>query len=216
MSLLSILGFGLLLGIKHAFDADHLIAVSTILAEHKNSKRAALIGTFWGIGHTTTLFIVGLAVLLLRLTIPEPIAEKLEGAVGVMLVLLGVQAILQKLDLKEHSHSHEDGTHTHIEESHSHRHKKSFLIGSVHGLAGSGALMVLVLSLITSVWEGVLYIIVFGLGSTLSMTLMSLLIGIPFAKSMALFSKTERYIRVVMGSISVLFGGYILYSLFGV
>lgn len=207
------LGFGLLLGIKHAFEADHLIAVSTMLTEKKSPQRAALIGTFWGIGHTTTLFMVGLSVLLLRLSIPQAIAERLEIIVGVMLIILGTQAIRKKVVSHEHEHTHGSITHSHLHKDHRHQHKKSFFIGMVHGLAGSGGLMVLVLSLINSVWQGILYILLFGLGSTISMTFMSLVIGLPLSKSLTVFNKTERYIRLIAGTISILFGTSIIYSL---
>lgn len=205
-NLVSTLGFGLLLGVRHAFDADHLIAVSTILYEQKNSKRAALIGTFWGIGHTTTLFVVGLAMLIFRLSIPETISQRLEILVGFMLIFLGVKTAFTKQTLHRHEHTHDGHQHEHLHLDHSHQHKKSFTIGAVHGLAGSGALMILVLSLIHSVWEGVLYILIFGLGSTLGMTLMSFFLGIPFSKSLQTFAKAERYLRLGLGIISVMFG----------
>ncbi len=204
------LSFGLLLGIKHAFEADHLIAVSTMLAEHKNTKKAAFIGMFWGIGHTTTLLIVGLFVLFLSLSIPEYIASRLEGIVGMMLIMLGIQSITNS------SHGHNHLTIPNLENTNQtakRLHKKSFLIGMVHGLAGSGGLMILVLSLIHSVWEGVLYILLFGIGSIISMSAMSLLIGIPLSKSMRVFKKTERYIRIIAGVISILFGIFIIISL---
>lgn len=203
-------GFGLLLGIKHAFEADHLIAISTMLTEQKNPYRAALIGTFWGIGHTTTLFIVGLFVLLLRLSIPPLVAERLEIFVGIMLIILGIQAIIKKVTIHKHNHTHGNIVHSHQHEDHFHRHRKSFLIGIVHGLAGSGALMVLVISLIQSIWQGIIYILLFGLGSIISMTLMSLIIGIPFFKSFTKFNQAEYYLRVLMGTISIIFGTSII------
>jgi sulfite exporter TauE/SafE len=202
------------LGIKHAFEADHLIAVSTMLAGQRNASRAALIGTFWGVGHTTTLFVVGLFVLLLRLSIPSHIAERLEVIVGVMLVLLGMQAIRRKIETHEHEHIHDGIKHTHLHSEHKHQHRKSFFIGMVHGLAGSGSLMVLVLSLINSTWQGILYILLFGLGSIISMTFMSLLIGIPLSRSLTVFNKAENYIRLIAGVVSILFGVSIIYSVF--
>ncbi|OGK20287.1 hypothetical protein A2866_06410 [Candidatus Roizmanbacteria bacterium RIFCSPHIGHO2_01_FULL_39_8] len=213
MNELYTLGFGLLLGIKHVFEADHLIAISTMLTEKKNPQKAALIGTFWGIGHTTTLFVVGLSVLLLRLSIPQAIAERLEIIVGLMLIVLGVQSIRKKVVSHEHKHTHGSISHSHLHQDHTHQHKKSFFIGMVHGFAGSGALMVLVLSLINSVWQGILYILLFGLGSTISMTFMSLVIGLPLSKSLTVFNKTEQYIRLLAGMISVLFGISIIYSI---
>jgi cytochrome c biogenesis protein CcdA len=215
INIFSTLGFGLLLGIKHAFEADHLIAVSTILTGQKSTRKAALVGTFWGIGHTTTLFIVGLCVLILRLSIPEPIAQKLEVLVGIMLVVLGIQNLIKKTDSHTHEHKHDALSHTHMHHSHQHQHQhgKSFIIGMVHGLAGSGALMVLVLSLINSIWQGVVYILLFGFGSTVSMTIMSLLIGVPLSKSLTVFNKAEKYIRIVAGTISIVFGIFIIFTM---
>jgi len=206
INIFSTFGFGLLLGIKHAFEADHLIAVSTMLTEQKNPYRAAMIGTFWGIGHTTTLFIVGLFVLILRLSIPEQMAGKLEIFVGIMLIILGIQSIFKKNSIHTHTHTHGDLTHSHQHDNHNHQHRKSFMIGIVHGLAGSGALMILVLSLIQSVLQGIIYILLFGIGSIAGMTLMSLIIGIPFSKSLEKFNRAEKYMRIFMGSISVIFG----------
>lgn len=212
MTILPTFGFGFVLGIKHAFDADHLIAVSTMLYEHKNPYRVALIGTFWGIGHTTTLFIVGLGVLLLRISITEPVAERLELAVGVMLIILGIQTILKRSYVHKHAHSHGEVTHTHFHQNHNHQHRKSFIIGSIHGFAGSGVLMILVLSLVKTVWEGIIYIILFGIGSTLGMTIITLIIGIPLSKSLKVFANTERFLRIGMGSLSILFGLFVLRS----
>lgn len=212
--MVSTLGFGLLLGIKHAFDADHLIAVSTILHREKQPARAALIGAFWGIGHTSTLLVVGLAVLILKLSIPVIVAERIELVVGIMLVVLGIQAMTRKGELHEHAYTHGSQTHTHPHFDHRHQHTKSFLIGTVHGLAGSGALMVLVLSLINSVWEGMLYILVFGIGSTVSMSMMSLLLGIPVSRSLSVIAKAEQYLRAGIGLVSVAFGSAIIYFTF--
>ena len=91
--------FGIFLGFKHALEADHLTAVMTLVTEHKNSFRAALIGTFWGIGHTTTLFMVGLAVLILKINIPLRLGLGLESLVGIMLVILGIRALLKTEEL---------------------------------------------------------------------------------------------------------------------
>lgn len=210
--------FGIFLGIKHSLEADHLTAVATLITEHKNSFRAALIGTFWGIGHTTTLFIVGLAVLLLKINIPPRLELGLEMLVGIMLVGLGIRAFFKKEVIHEHEHGHEghDHIHMHADHSHHHRHKRSFLIGAVHGLAGSGALMVLVLSTFHSIVEGVVYILLFGVGSIVGMTLMSFLVGLPltFAKNkLARFNKLEFLLQKTAGTLSVALGLWIVYEI---
>ena len=210
--------FGIFLGFKHALEADHLTAVMTLVTEHKNSFRAALIGTFWGIGHTTTLFMVGLAVLILKINIPLRLGLGLESLVGIMLVILGIRALLKTEELHEHAHEHGVSEHSHIhsDHRHHHQHKRSFLIGAVHGLAGSGALMVLVLSTFRSVAQGVIYILLFGMGSIVGMTAMSFLIGLPltFAKSkLTRFNKLEMILQKTAGTLSIILGLGIVYEI---
>lgn len=217
MSGLLTLVLGFLLGVKHAFEADHVIAVSTIVTEQKNPLKAALVGTFWGIGHTTTLFIVGLLVLLLKIQIPEKVALSLEFVVGIMLVLLGAYTIYKtRFTLHVHKHEHKKGIqheHPHWHSKADHKHHASFLIGSIHGLAGSGALMVLVLSTISSLIEGLYYILLFGIGSIAGMSIMSLVVGLPFIYSAKRYPNIEKYLRLVAGVLSILFGGFVMYKI---
>ena len=117
-SLFAAFGLGLLLGVQHALDPDHLIAVSTIVSEHKNFKWASLIGAFWGLGHTTTLFAVGLLVIGLRVTIPPRLGNGLELLVASMLVVLGVNVLRKSFAAERlhlHSHSHSPEIHTHVQ-----------------------------------------------------------------------------------------------------
>lgn len=217
MSGLLTLALGFFLGVKHAFEADHIIAVSTIVTEQKNPLKAALIGTFWGIGHTTTLFIVGLIVLLLKVQITEKVALSLEFVVGFMLVLLGVYTIYKtRFTIHVHKHEHRKGTmheHPHWHSKADHKHHTSFFIGSIHGLAGSGALMVLVLSTVSSLIEGLYYILLFGIGSIAGMTIMSLVVGLPFIYSTKRYPNIEKYLRLAAGVLSILFGGFVMYQI---
>jgi sulfite exporter TauE/SafE len=214
------IAFGFILGIKHAFDADHLAAVTTMLTNQKNPLKAALIGMYWGAGHTLTLFIVGIIVLLFRITIPNSVVANIEIVVGIMLVILGIGAIRRKVSLPhEHPHTHADliHTHVHLDDTHPHLSKsgrfgKSFIIGAVHGLAGSGALMILVLSLVKNIFEGVVYILIFGIGSVLGMTFMSLVIGIPFVTSMQKFNQAEKFLNIITGGISIIIGSTIIWE----
>lgn len=210
--------FGFLLGIKHAFDTDHVVAVSTMISEIKNPFRAALVGTYWGFGHTTTLFLVGLIILLLKISIPENISLSFELAVGFMLLFLGIKSIWQgQINLHEHIHQHENIAHDHLHMhelcKHFHQHHKSFLIGLIHGLAGSGALMILVLSTVNSIWEGIYYILIFGIGSIIGMSLISLLIGYPLVYSTQKFPKIEKYLRIITGTLSMIFGIILIYDI---
>ncbi len=219
-SLFAAFGLGLLLGIQHALDPDHLIAVSTIVSEQKNFKWASLIGAFWGLGHTTTLFIVGMLVIGLRVTIPPRLGSGLEFLVALMLVILGVNVLrksfgAERVHLHTHSHNPETHTHFHVHENpkqdHGHGHpfkamRRPFIVGMVHGLAGSAALMLLVLSTIESPLGGLLYIVIFGLGSVGGMLLLSGIISLPFILTAQRFSLMNRWIRVIAGVASVGFG----------
>lgn len=209
---------GFLLGIKHAFEADHLIAVTTMVSEHKNAFKAALVGTFWGIGHTTTLFLIGLLVLIFKLTITEELSNVFESLVGVMLVVLGVRALTSVREtIHTHMHEHQGTTHAHL---HLHKadikthplHKRSFLVGALHGIAGSGAVMLLILSTIKSITAGIFYILLFGLGSVIGMTIMSFVVGLPFVFSMGKYVSIDRYLRSGAGIASILFGVYLIWS----
>lgn len=209
--------FGLFLGLKHAFDIDHLVAVATLVTEHKNTLRAALIGVFWGIGHTTALFIVGLIILLLKINIPERVSFSLEFLVALMLIGLGINALRsQTQSLHTHSHRHDHEHHTHPHVTHLHAHHRSFAIGVVHGLAGSGAIMILVLSSFRSLIGGLIYILLFGIGSVVGMTLMSIAMGLPFiysAKKFASFNQVEKNLRLIAGTASISFGLWLAYEI---
>ncbi len=219
-SLLAAFSLGLLLGIQHALDPDHLIAVSTIVSEQRSFKWASLIGAFWGLGHTTTLFIVGLLVIGLRLTIPPKVAGGLELLVAAMLIILGVNVLRKTFGAERvhlHTHSHNPETHTHFhvhdnpKQDHAHPHpfkamRRPFIVGMVHGLAGSAALMLLVLSTIESALGALLYIVIFGLGSVGGMLLLSGIISLPFVLTAQRFAAMNRSIRLVAGVASVIFG----------
>lgn len=219
-SLYAAFGLGLILGIKHALDADHVIAVSTIVSEHRSLKWASLIGAFWGLGHTVTLFAVGLLVIGLRLTIPPRVALGLEFLVALMLVILGASILWRSFGperLHLHTHAHNPETHAHFhlhgsrEEDHGHGHpsnsmRKPFLVGMVHGLAGSAALMLLVLTTIPSPLAGLAYILIFGFGSVGGMLILSSLVGLPFILTARRFTALNLWIRVAAGAASVAFG----------
>ena len=210
LQLIGLLGLGLVLGLKHALDADHVVAVSTIVSQTKELKRSSLYGILWGLGHTTTLLISGLAILLLKLTIPSKLALSFEFIVGIVLVILGIDVLVKLWRDKPHlhKHQHEEGelVHTHIHthkasEFHSHTHK-SFLIGMLHGLAGSGSLVLLALASAHSVGQGILFILIFGIGSIIGMLITSTIIGLPFVLTMR-FDSVNKVVRLVAGVVSV-------------
>lgn len=222
---ISIILFGLLLGCKHAIEPDHVIAVSTIASQSRIWWRAALAGVYWGIGHTLTLLVVGVTLLLLKQEIPAGWQMSLEFAVGIMLVALGANSLYAYRRGGVHVHEHQhDGTvhrhfHTHREgELHEHRHSrrffyiKSMLIGFVHGLAGSGAMLLLTMETVESVGQAAAYISVFGVGTVFGMLLCSTAIGLPFLLSSAK-PAAQRGLTTVTGAVSTLFGVYYMYDL---
>lgn len=212
---LEILALGLLYGLLHALDADHIAAVSTIVSKQKRISAATFTGLSWGIGHTFTLLIVGLLIILFKINIPEKIALSLEFLVGAMIVFLGASVIYNLLSEKKHLHVHtHDGMeHTHIHshnilKDHKHYHKP-FFIGIIHGLAGSAALMLLVLSTIDTLSTGLLYILIFGIGSMIGMSVVGTIISLPFVLTKT-FENLNKYLRYAAGTFSIAFGIYIM------
>jgi ABC-type nickel/cobalt efflux system permease component RcnA len=232
MGIFALLGLGLLFGLKHATEVDHVVAVSTIVSEQRSVFRSALVGGLWGAGHTASLIIVGVMVLVFRIAIPASVARWLEFGVASMIIGLGVFALLRMLrkraDVHMHRHSHDGHSHVHIHfhenetahsgiiSSHSHAISrigfKPLLVGAMHGLAGSAALTLLVLTRIQSVWLGLLYLAIFGIGSTLGMLLMSGLIGLPFALSTRRLSRANFGLQTVAGALSIAFGVWYAYE----
>ena len=226
---------GLLLGLKHATDADHVVAVSTIVSEYRNPWRGIWIGASWGLGHTTPLIIVGTVILLMKESVAEKyedIAPFLEFGVGIMLVLLGLQVFwnFRRRGIHVHEHEHAQDPHRHLHthelttKAESHHgffqpgrpffRLKSYLIGVVHGLAGSGAVMLIVLATetVSSFLMGLVYIILFGVGTIFSMGALTLLMGIPFSVS-GRFERVNRAIAGMAGTCSILFGLFLMYEL---
>ena len=212
--------FGFLLGVKHALDADHIVAVTAIVSQSRSLLRSVLVGLSWGIGHTLTLFAVGFAVLVFKLTIPDGLALSLEFVVGLLLVVLGVPLIWRLVVTKTHVHLHQHGDRRHIHShfhhdipSHDHQHiRRPLLMGMVHGLAGSGALTLLVVSSMSSVAQGLVFILVFGVGSILGMMLFSGLIGLPFRLTAGLSLRLNLWVRGVAGFISIVLGLFIMWQ----
>ncbi len=223
------LSIGFLLGLKHATDADHVVAVSTIAGEFGNAWRGIWVGASWGLGHTTPLLAVGLVILLLKEAVLEryqAVAPLLEFGVGVMLVVLGAQVFfnLRRGRLHVHAHAHSGPEHVHIHATHragaepreTGRHGffqpgppmfrlKSYLIGAVHGLAGSAAVMLVLLPQISSFWVGLGYLVLFGIGTMISMAMITVVLGVPFAVG-GRFRGLDRAVARIAGAASLVFG----------
>lgn len=223
--LLTLLGVGFVLGLRHAMDTDHLAAVSTVLAERPSLFASGAVGLWWGIGHTLTLMFVGLIVLVWGGQIPAEFESIAESGVGVLLIVLGGKLAfkLYRERWHVHSHRHEGQPHVHLhshrrQEDHRHRHWmtesiRPLCIGMVHGLAGSAALMLMVLSTTTGVGTGLLSILVFGVGSIAGMMAIGLIISVPVVCSLSISHRLFMGVQGFASIASVAVGVWMLLKL---
>jgi High-affinity nickel-transport protein len=249
---LAILAIGFLLGMRHATDPDHVIAVSTIVSRERSLTKAGLIGILWGLGHTVTITAVGAAIILFGLVIPARVGLTMEFCVGMMLMLLGIlnlTGMMNWISLRfspahppvtgEHAHIHvHEGKmhlHRHTHEPGGEHHRASldpprwiqrgfagmgvyhalrpFFVGIVHGLAGSAAIALLVLSTIQGARWGVLYLLIFGLGTVIGMMLITAAIAVPFSMAGYRFAWLNRGLVTGSGLISLAFGLFVCYHI---
>jgi sulfite exporter TauE/SafE len=220
-SMLATLGFGLVLGLKHATEADHLAAVSTIVSERRSVWQSAAVGALWGLGHTASLLVAGLFVLGFGLLIPERLANFLELAVAIMIIVLGMRLLRMHI----HAHTHEGKWHVHFhfrDDQHAGGRHVGFLgwrpvlVGVMHGLAGSAALTLLVLSQVVRNGGAVLgfaYLAIFGVGSIGGMLLMSGIIGLPFWFGAQMFQRVLVPMRLFTAVLTTSFGVFYAYRM---
>ncbi len=218
-----ILGLGFLLGLQHALEADHIAAVSSIAARRSDISDIVRHGLTWGLGHTITLFVFAGAAIVLGRTIPEDLAQPLETAVGVMLVGLGTHVLwrLWRDRVHFHRHSHGDGVvhlhaHSHAGETtahdrtpHHHAHGfrwRTLLVGLMHGMAGSAALLLLTVSQASSAFAGLGYIALFGIGSMIGMGALSAVIAVPLAVSARWLTWANRGLQIAVGAVTIAIG----------
>lgn len=226
------LALGLIIGMAHALEADHLAAVGTMAEKGGNSsRRLAWLGASWGIGHTTTLFLLSLPVLLLGFVMTARIEAGLEFGVGVMLVVLGITVFvrLRRKKVHFHLHEHEDGArhfhaHSHASaqephsrDSHDHGHKslfsrRSYLVGLVHGAAGSAGLVAMAAAASQDLSVTLLHILLFGLGSTLGMALLTMIASWPLRRAEAAAGRTFTLLQGGMACGAVMVGIGVLAS----
>ena len=200
------MGLGLILGLKHAFEADHIAAVSTIVSREKNPVRSGAVGASWGVGHLTSLLLVGLPVIGFGLRFPRGLDVPLELGVAAMIVFLGIGGLKRKRTLSPaHGHSHSLralGT-------------RPFWVGAAHGLAGSGALTLVILGTMPSRRDGLFYLGSFGFGSILGMAAASVALSIPIALSRigpSTATKISRAVSFASVIFGLFYGGTILAS----
>src|SRR5262245_955651 len=240
MNFVSLLLLGLFLGMRHATDADHIVAIATIVSRQRTMRGSLLIGAAWGIGHTVTVMAVGSAIILFGLVIPPWLGLSMEFAVGLMLVLLGVVTLsgLGRSGWHNHVHSHGDYVHQHPHghepEDHGHADEQTplaaldrswlgglllyqwlrpFAVGLVHGLAGSAAIALLVVTIIREPILAVAYLFLFGVGTIGGMMLITLLLVAPFAFTARNLPRFNWQLGVASGLISFAFGLFLVYDI---
>lgn len=218
----SILALGFLLGLKHATDADHVVAVTTIVSRERKLLHAALVGVSWGIGHTFMIIVVGIAIIIFHVSIPERTQLAFEFVVAVALVILGLlnlTGIMQKLlakfsDIQRH-HDHEPHPKKiaeFIEHFGVFHLIRPLVVGLLHGLAGSAAVALLVLGSITPGEIAIIYLGIFGVGTIAGMMLITTLLGVPLIAGARKFAQFDRFAAMLAGVISVIYGIYFGYQ----
>ncbi len=231
ISFVGIVLLGLFLGMRHSTDPDHVVAVSTIVSRERSVRHAALIGILWGIGHTLTISLVGSAIILFGLAIPPRIGLSMEFSVAVMLILLGVlnltgflkwltekftpasQSLEKTEAIGSNSHTSGSAVNRAIGRHGLYQLLRPLFIGLVHGLAGSAAVALLVLSTIRSPLWAIAYLIVFGVGTIAGMMLMTTLIAMPIAYTGNRFARAGNYLGVFSGVVSTAFGMFLVYQI---
>jgi len=221
-------GIGFILGIRHALDPDHVVAVSTITSEQRSLLRSSLIGGFWGLGHALSLMVACTVVLTLKVNLSGFVAVWLESGVALMLIVLGARAIrlaVRDWTLHAHRHSHDGHEHIHLHQhdkheahtDHQHRHilgfgLRPFSIGLVHGLAGSAALAIVAAATTSSLAAGLFYVGMLGLGSAAGMMMLTAVMSLPLAALTTRFRSFRAAAQLVAGLASIGFGVWWMWS----
>jgi hypothetical protein len=214
--ILGIVAIGLLLGMRHATDADHVIAIATIVSRERKVGQAALIGAVWGVGHTVTICMVGAAIIMLHLAIPVRIGLAMELCVGLMLVLLGVLNLSGTLEWARRrlaAMSREDLPAGSLDTRAGYKFLRPLGVGIVHGMAGSAAVALLVLGTIHDPHRAVAYLFVFGIGTIAGMMAVTAMIALPMAYTCTRFAGLNRSLAVASGLLSVGFGLLVSYQI---
>jgi high-affinity nickel-transport protein len=237
ISLLAVLSLGFFLGMRHATDADHVVAVSTIVSREKRIGSAALIGGMWGVGHTITILAVGAGIILFTLVIPPRLGLSMEFSVGLMLILLGVlnlRGFWKKTTedvvapAVEHTHMH-DGvvvTHSHAAVDTAvdsmdarfgqwklYQWVRPLVVGLVHGMAGSAAVALLVLATLHNTHWAVAYLFIFGVGTIAGMMVITVAMASALKYAGAKSAWINQRLAVATGLLSVAFGMFIVYQM---
>jgi high-affinity nickel permease len=212
-------------GFIHAFEADHLLAVSNIVSQRNNVKLSLKDGIFWGLGHTSTIFLVGVLMIVFKAGISDQYFRYFESLVGVMLIALAVYRMViffrtKKVVIHAHPHQHAGEQHIHLhvhvgnKQVHQHKHSLAYGVGLVHGLAGSGALILIAMSQMKSPVDGLIYLIIFGAGCIVGMLVAAGLFSIPFSKKLIQAQTLQSVLIIVTCLLCFLYGGKVIYENF--
>jgi sulfite exporter TauE/SafE len=222
----TILLLGLLVGLRHALEADHIAAVTSLAGTSRSLRQRVQIAALWGSGHAAALTLLGGALVALGAALPEPVARGFEIAAGCMLIGLGLDVLrrLRGCRIHLHVHQHDGGVrHLHVHAhpahgahdaaAHQHAHRqvlpRALLVGGIHGLAGSGALVLLSMRMLGSGWQAVAYVLCFAVGSILGMVAFSLVLTLPFALSPRLLERAAGRIEAAAGIITITIGCWV-------
>jgi hypothetical protein len=199
ISALSAAALGFLLGLKHATDADHVVAITTIVSRERSFRRAAWIGGLWGVGHSMTVLLVGGALVIFRVEMPPRVGLTLEFGVALMLIILGFNNLRPANATKSHTHdipARFNGI-------------RPLIIGVVHGLAGSAAAALLVLAAIPDTMYALAYLFIFGVGTIAGMTLITAILAVPSVYAADRVVRLQSGIRLAAGALSLVFGIFV-------
>lgn len=225
VSIAMILLLGFVLGMRHATDPDHVVAVTTIVAKQRGIAKAGLIGALWGLGHTFTIFVVGAAIILFGVTIPPRLGLSMELAVAAMLILLGIlnlNGTLRRLQDKFLPKSPVLGLADATLQAEAagivaglgrYNVFRPLIVGVVHGLAGSAAVALLVMTTIRDPWWAIAYLLLFGFGTVAGMILITGLLAMPIVWSQRRFSSWNERMTVASGLMSLGFGFFLTYQI---
>jgi high-affinity nickel permease len=231
MSLLAILALGFFLGMRHATDSDHIVAMTTIVSREKSIRAASIVGALWGVGHTLTILLVGGAIVLFGIVFPPRVGLTMEFSVAVMLVVLGAMNVAgfrnEMKRLQERAPGSVTPSAPHGEaDAHTHHSLgfvarvggpraalRSVVVGTVHGLAGSAAVALLVLTTIRDSRWALLYLFVFGIGTIAGMMLITSALAVPLVHTARRFPSWQRHVAWVTGLLSVGFGLLLVYQI---
>ena len=210
-------------GFTHAFEADHLLAVSNIVSQRSNIKLSLKDGIFWGLGHASTIFFIGVLMILFKIGISDRYFHYLESMVGFMLIGLAVYRIVKfirdkKIVVHAHAHNHDSHTHTHLhvhvsnKQSHRHPHSLAYSVGLIHGVAGSGTVILIAIAQMKNPAEGLIYLVIFGIGCIAGMLLAAGLFSIPFSKKLLQAQGLQSFLIIISSTLCLLYGSKVIYE----